>query len=79
MAKAYIKYSSADETAKAVQLDNVVDVGIANDFLVIRYKDGVVTFTKTDLIDDVQFDPTEDQVEENTEDNGEAQNNPPSE
>lgn len=75
MPQLYIKYGpvgSADP--KTVTLENVADAGIANDFLVIRYTDGVVTFTKTDGISDVQFDPTGDTPEEDAE----AQDDTPS-
>lgn len=67
MAKLYVKYSSPDPDTQGgtVQLDNVIDAGIANDFLVVRYANGVVTFTKTDKIDDAQFDPTEDETTDN--------------
>ena len=60
MPKLYIKFK--DGTSKT--LDNVADAGIANDFFVIRFTDGVVTFTSTEPISDAQFDPTEDAVEE---------------
>lgn len=65
MPKLFIKFraqGSADP--KVATLENVVDAGIANDFLVIRYGDGVVTFTTLENITDVQFDPTEDAEEE---------------
>jgi hypothetical protein len=74
MAKLFIKFraqGSADP--KVATLENVVDAGIANDFLVIRYADGVVTFTTTENITDVQFDPTEDGDTEGAE----AQNDTP--
>lgn len=60
MATLYVK--SEDGTSRT--LDNVADAGIAGDFLVIRYNDGVVTFTKHYNIDDVQFDPTADAEED---------------
>jgi hypothetical protein len=65
MPKLYVKYAALGTAEpKTVMLENVADAGIANDFLVIRYTDGVVTFTKTEQITDVQFDPTEDAEEE---------------
>jgi hypothetical protein len=65
MPKLYVKYGT--DEANTVTLQNVADAGIANDFLVIRYTDGVVTFTKTDRITDVQFDPTEDEAGDDAE------------
>ena len=56
MATLYVK----TEDGSSRTLDNVADAGIAGDFLVIRYADGVVTFTKHYNIDDVQFDPGTD-------------------
>lgn len=70
MPKLYIK--NKDGTSRT--LDGVVDAGIANDFLVVRFTDGVVTFTQTEPISDVQFDPTEDATEED----GESANDTPS-
>lgn len=60
MPKLYLKFK--DGTSKT--LENVVDAGIANDFFVIRFTDGVVTFTETEPISDAQFDPTEDEPAE---------------
>lgn len=62
MAKLLVKYVSTDPATPgaSIELDNVVDAGIANDFLVVRYSDGVVSFTKTEHIDSAQFDPTGD-------------------
>lgn len=75
MPKLYVKYAAlAGQDPKTVLLDNVADAGVANDFLVIRYTDGVVTFTKTEQITDVQFDPTEDGDSEGAE----AQDDTPS-
>lgn len=67
MAKLYVKYvpKTGFEEGTQVVLENVMDVGIANDFLVVRYTDGVVTFTKTEYITDAQFDPTEDEPTDN--------------
>jgi len=68
MPRLYIKYGAVGSAdPKTVTLENVVDAGIATDFLVIRHGDGVVTFTKTDGISDVQFDPTGDTPEEDAE------------
>lgn len=70
MPKVYIK--TTDGASRT--LDNVVDAGIAGDFVVLRFADGVVTFTTTENITDVQFDPTEDAAEED----GEGTNDTPS-
>lgn len=53
--------STSGETTPGgtVELQNVVDAGIANDFLIVRYSDNVVSFTKTDYIDSAQFDPSD--------------------
>lgn len=63
MAKLLLKYSGKDSNDPGTQvtLDNVVEAGVASDFLIIRHTDGVVVFLKTGNIDSVQFDPTEDQ------------------
>ena len=70
MATLYVK----TEDGNSRTLQDVADAGIAGDFLVIRYNDGVVTFTKHYNIDDIQFDPTADQVEEA---DGESTNDTP--
>lgn len=63
MARLLVRYDK-EAPNNTVTLDNVADAGIAGDFLVIRYTDGVVTFTKHYDIDDVQFDPTGDEPQD---------------
>ena len=70
MASLYIKKKDGSTLIK----EDVVDAGIANDFLVVRYSDGVVTFDDTENIDSVQFDPTADAEE----DSGESTDDTPS-
>ena len=52
-------------------LVGVADAGIAGDFVVVRYNDGIIAFTTSENISDFEFDPTGDTEEAD----GEGQDN----
>lgn len=75
MGKLLIKHTGENGELYTRTLENVIDAGVANDFLAIRYADGTVTFTKSEPINEFQFEPDPPTDEA---DSGEGQNDTPS-
>ena len=55
-----VRVSWRDSATAYLELTDILDVGVAGDFVILRSGDGTVIFERSEKIDRLQFDPPQE-------------------